>query len=87
MIYRAKPGTVEAISFEQLVQGIREPWISAAIASGDMYWQGGGNPYWTVCTPTGAVQLCPSEWLVRHASGGLYVYTSEEFDSAFERND
>lgn len=84
MKLRGKSEIVDAVPFTLLNGGYREPWVSVAICSGDVYMQGGEEPYWTVNTPSGTLQMSGTDWLVRYASGGLYVYEGDEINEHFE---
>lgn len=84
MIFATKPILVDAMQFGELDQGHREPWVTQAILCGQIWMRGGTDPYWTVQTTTGTVQMSGDDWLVRHSSGDLSVYSKDEFDSTFE---
>jgi hypothetical protein len=83
--YRKKPVVISAWQF-----GTEEPkpapyWLTRAIETGKVYYQGGAKPYMTVETLEGNMVANQGDWLICGVTGEIYPCKPEIFAMTYEQ--
>lgn len=83
MMYRKRPVLVEA--WQNKPQGGPKPaWLSRAIDDGQVYWQGGDDPHYTIHTLEGVMQCNLFDWIIQGVKGEIYPYKRGIFEATYE---
>lgn len=83
--YRKKPVVIEAVQWHPaLTNGNPPDWLSAAIAGGKVYYQGGESPHLTIETLEGAHRADVGDWIIRGVKGELYPCKPDIFAATYE---
>jgi hypothetical protein len=83
MQYRKKPVVIEAWQFSTLT--VRPDWLTDAVNRGDVYYQGGAEPYLTIETPEGVMRAHVNDWIIRGIQGELYPCKPDIFEASYEK--
>ena len=81
--FRKKPVEVEA--FDPWNMDDAPDWFSNAVDRGDIWFQGGSEPYYTIKTLEGDMRAIPGDWIVKGVSGELYPVKPGIFAATYER--
>jgi hypothetical protein len=85
MRYRKKPVVIEAF---QIGAGdptaARPSWFVAAIQRGQVWFQGGDGPYYTIKTLEGEMRANHGDWIIRGVKGELYPCKPDIFAATYE---
>lgn len=82
MKFRKKPVVIEAWQV-----GSRTPqpqWLSETITKGDVWYQGGDEPYYTIATLEGEMRASQFDWIIRGVKGELYPCKPDIFAATYE---
>jgi hypothetical protein len=83
MRYRKKPVVIEAVQVT-LDDMARPQWLTEAIESGRVYWQGGDDPYYTIETLEGRMRANLLDYIIRGVKGELYLCKPDIFAATYE---
>lgn len=84
MKFRKKPVEIEAWQFEAPEFMAQPKWLSDAMIRGDVWWQGGEKPYYTIKTLEGNMRANPTDWIIRGVKGELYPCRADIFAATYE---
>lgn len=85
MRYRKKPVVIEAFHFtgtQDLFDDLA--WLTKALRSGTVYYQGGENPYLTIETWEGKMRANVGDWIIQGVKGELYPCKPDIFALTYE---
>ena len=83
MRYRKKPVVIEAWQYKP-ARSNWPHWLSAAVADGKVWMQGGDEPYLTIQTLEGEMRAVGGDWIVRGVKGELYPCKPDIFAATYE---
>ena len=81
--YRKKPVVIEAWQF-RLDKVDEPPWLHTALRNGNVYFQGGDDPYLTVETLEGRMRANVDDWIIRGVQGEIYPCKPDIFAATYE---
>lgn len=83
--FRKKPVVIEAVQVLADAGKMERPsWLTDAIASGSVYWQGGDDPHYTIETLEGAMRANLLDWIIRGVKGELYPCKPDIFAATYD---
>lgn len=84
-IFKKKPDQVEAWQVN-LAEKDKEPaWIRAAMNSGQIYYQGGDEPYMTVeISGNGRQRAYPGDYIVKDFQHCIFVAKKDRFEHQYQ---
>lgn len=83
--FRKRPVIIEAFQFEPPTPvEVMPTWLSEALASGKVYYQGGDRPYLTIETLEGNHRADVGDWIIQGIKGELYPCKPDIFEATYE---
>lgn len=83
--FRKKPVIIEAFRWTGGPDQTEDPvWIVDAINRGDVYYQGGDEPYLTIETLEGKMRASIGDWIIQGVSGEIYPCKPDIFNKTYE---
>lgn len=83
--FRKKPVEIEAWQFAAPEFMPQPLWLHDAIVRGDVYYQVGMKPYYTIKTLEGQMRAYPRDWIIRGVKGELYPCKPDIFEATYEK--
>lgn len=91
MKFRKKPLVIEAWQFRgnrtDVVHRAMPGWLTAALYNGEVWYQGGDEPYYTIKTLEGEMRANVDDWIIRGVKGEIYPCKPEIFEATYEAAD
>lgn len=91
MKFRKKPVVIEAWPFygnrTDVIHKAMPDWLSTAIAEGQVYYQGGDDPYYSIETLEGTHRASVNDWIIRGVKGEIYPCKPDIFEATYEAAD
>lgn len=84
MRYRKKPVEIEAFQVKADFGAPKPRWFTDAIMRGDVWGQGGGNPYWTIKTLEGEMRAKLGDYIIQGVKGEIYPCKPDIFEATYE---
>jgi hypothetical protein len=81
--FSKKPVEIEAYRFDNLISNHRPFWLIKAIGSGEVWYQGGPEPYLTIKTLEGEMRANEGDWIIRGVQGELYPCKPDIFAATY----
>jgi hypothetical protein len=81
--FRKRPVEIEAWQFVKSFQN-KPQWITDALNTGDVWYQGGSNPYFTIKTLEGEMRANEGDWIIRGVKGEIYPCKPDIFALTYQ---
>jgi len=82
MKFRKKPVVIEA--WCMVTSEPMPDWLSEALCSGSVWYQGGDTPYHTIKTLEGEMRAALGDWIIRGVKGEIYPCKPDIFVATYE---